>query len=123
MEHGINKHVTEMTEETQDDHIDYIGECTGKFVANARLKQTSMTTTSSSTTALPYHLRVWIDMEPGPYDKSCFKVSKKDDQIASTRSFSSSRRRRSTNVSFIIYVFSVLVNSNIAELLAKRRWS
>ena len=26
---GINKCVTEMTEETQDDHIDYIGECTG----------------------------------------------------------------------------------------------
>ena len=30
---GINKYVKEMTEETQDDHIDYIGECTGKPVA------------------------------------------------------------------------------------------
>ena len=29
---GINKYETEMTEETQDDHIDYIGECTGKCV-------------------------------------------------------------------------------------------
>ena len=27
---GINKYVTEMTEEAQDDHIDYIGESTGK---------------------------------------------------------------------------------------------
>ena len=31
--HGINKYVTEMTEETQEDHIDYIGECTRKPVA------------------------------------------------------------------------------------------
>ena len=36
-----------------------------------------MTTTSSSTITLPYHLRVWIDVEPGPYDKGCFEVSKK----------------------------------------------
>ena len=28
---GLNKYVTEMTEETQDDHNDYIGECTGKM--------------------------------------------------------------------------------------------
>ena len=70
---GRNKYVTEMSEKTQDDHIDYIGECTGKPVARARPKQTSMTTTSSSTTTLPYHLRVWIDVEPGPYDKNCSK--------------------------------------------------
>ena len=74
---GRNKYVTEMTEETQDNHIDYIGECTGKLVTKARPKQTSIPTTSSSTTTLPYHLRVWIDLEPGPYDKSCFEVSKK----------------------------------------------
>ena len=85
---GITKYVTEMIEDTQHDHIDYIGECTGKLVAGARPKQTSTTTTSSSTTTLPYHLRVWIDVEPGPYDKSCFEVSKKDDQVASTRFFS-----------------------------------
>ena len=36
---GINKYVTDMTEETQDDHIDHIGECTGKLVAKARRKQ------------------------------------------------------------------------------------
>ena len=34
-----NKYVTEMTEETQDDHIDHIGDSTGKLVAKARPKQ------------------------------------------------------------------------------------
>ena len=58
-------------------NIDYIGDSAGKPVAKARPKQTSMTITSSSTTTLPYHLRVWIDVEPGPYDKSCFEVSRK----------------------------------------------
>ena len=33
---GTNKLVTEMTEETPDDHIDYIGECTGKPVAKTK---------------------------------------------------------------------------------------
>ena len=36
-----------------------------------------MTTTSSPTVTLPYHQREWIDVEPGPYDKGCFEVSKK----------------------------------------------
>ena len=65
-------------------------------------------------------------MEPGPFGKSCFEVSEKDDQIASTRFFSTSTRRRSsriqnlgTDVSFRIDVFSVLVNSHMAELFAK----
>ena len=93
---GINEYVTEMTEETQDDHIDYIRERTGILVAKATPKQISIPTTSASPTALPYHLRVEIDVEPGQYDKSCFEVSKKDDQIASTRQFSTSRRRRSS---------------------------
>ena len=30
-----------------------------------------------STTTLLHYLRVWIDVEPGPHDKSCFAVSKK----------------------------------------------
>ena len=63
---GINKYVTEMTEETQDDHFDYSGESTGKLVAKARPKQTSIPTTSLPTTTLPYHQREWIDVEPGP---------------------------------------------------------
>ena len=48
---------------------------TGKLVAKARPKQTSMPTTSP-TVALPYHQRDWVDVEPGQYDKS-FEVSKK----------------------------------------------
>ena len=66
----INTYVTEMTEETfQDDHIDYIGESTGKLVAKARPKETSIPTTSSSTSTLPCHQREWIDVEPEPFDK------------------------------------------------------
>ena len=33
--------------------------------------------TTSSTTTLPYHQRDWIDVEPGPFDKKRFEVSKK----------------------------------------------
>ena len=62
---GINKYVTEMTELTQDDHIDHTGESTGKLVAKERPKQTS-TPTTSSTTTLPCDQRDCIDVEPGP---------------------------------------------------------
>ena len=66
-----NKQIRDGDDEgTQDDHNGYIGEPAGKLVATARPKQTS-------TTTLPYHLRVWIDVEPGPYDKRCFELSKK----------------------------------------------
>ena len=53
----IDKWVTEMTEETQENHIDDIGDSTGKLVAKARLKQTPMPTTSSPTVTLRYDLR------------------------------------------------------------------
>ena len=55
-----------------------------------------------------------------------FRSFQEDNQIASKRSFSTSRRRRSriqnlgTDVSFRIYVFPALVNSSMAELLAKK---
>ena len=52
-------------------------ENTGKLVAKARQKQTSIPTTSSPTVTLPDHLREWIDVEPAQYDKSCFEVSEK----------------------------------------------
>ena len=77
---GINKYVTDMTEETQDDHIDDIGECTGKFVAKARPKQASMPTTSSPTVTPAYHQRDWIDVEPGPYDTIFQNFEKKTEQ-------------------------------------------
>ena len=65
-----NKCVTEMTEETQEDHIDHIGDRKGKLVAKARPKQTSIPTTSSPTVTLPCDQREWIDVEPGQCDKS-----------------------------------------------------
>ena len=74
---GIDKDVTEMTEETQNEHIEYIGESAGEPVAKARPKQTSTPTTSSSTVTLPYNQRDWSDVETGPFDRSCFDVPKK----------------------------------------------
>ena len=122
---GINKYVTEMSEETQENHLDDNGDCTGKLVAGAKPKQTSIPTTSSSTATLPLHMRDWIAVEPGPHDKGCFEVSRK--MIRLLRHDPSVLRSRiqslGTDVSFRIYVFSALVNSSIAEVLAKRRRS
>ena len=70
---GINKYVTEMSEET---HIKDIGESTEKPVAKARPKQTPSSMLSSSTIPVPCHERTWIDVEPGRFDKSCLEVSK-----------------------------------------------
>ena len=70
---GINKYVTEMSEETQ---IEDIGESTEKPVAQARPKQTPSSTFSSTTIPVPYHERKRIDVEPGRFDKSFLEVSK-----------------------------------------------
>ena len=74
---GTNKYVTEMTEETKEDDIDYIGDSTWKLGAKARPNQTSMSTSSCQRVKIPYLMRLWIDVEPGEYDKGCFEVSKK----------------------------------------------
>ena len=74
---GINKYVTEMTEETQENHIDEIGDSTGKLITKARPKQTPSPTSSFPTITLPYHQRQWIDVEPGKFDKNSVEVSKK----------------------------------------------
>ena len=73
----INKHVTEMTEETQEDHVENIGDSTEKLVANARPKQHINDDDIFSNGYVTFHQREWIDVEPGQYDKSCFEVSKK----------------------------------------------
>ena len=83
-------------------------------------KQTSTPTTTSMTT-LPYDRRDWIDVEPGPFDKSCSEVSKKMIRLLRQRRRNSRIQNLGTDVSFRIYVFSALVNSSMAELLAKRR--
>ena len=63
---------------------------------------------------------------PGRSAQAFSNCQKKNDQIASTLSFSTSRRRRSiriqglgTDVSFGIYVFQAMVNYDMAECLAK----
>ena len=74
---GRNKNVTEMSEETQENHIDDIGDSTGKPVAKVRPKQTPRPTSSFPTTTLPYHQRQWIDVEAGKFEKSSIEVSKR----------------------------------------------
>ena len=96
---GINKHVTEMTKETQDEHIT-LEKNTRKPVAKTRPKQTSIPTTSL-TASLPYNQRDRIAVEPSPIDKSCFDVSK---QLSNYQNLG-------TDVSFRICVCCVLVNS------------
>ena len=67
----------------------------GKLVVKARPKQTSMPTTSSPTVTLPYYVGVWIDVEAGSLRQELFRSVEKDDQVASTRSVSTTRRTRS----------------------------
>ena len=76
-------------------------------------------------TTLLSHPREWIDVEPGPFDKSCFQVSKK--MIRLLRHDPSVLRGEDGAVEFRILaqmfrpVFSALVYSSMAELLAKGR--
>ena len=122
MVNGINKYVEEMSNETQENRTDDIGDSTRRLVANARPKQTPRPTSSSPTVILPYHHRKWIDVEPGKFDKSFFEVSKQMTRLLRHSSYSTSRRRRSSriqnlgsDVSFRIYFFSVMVNLNMAD--------
>ena len=64
---GINKYVTEMSEET---HIEDIGASRRKPVSKARPKQTPSSTLSSTAIPLPCHERKWIGVEPARFDKS-----------------------------------------------------
>ena len=76
---GINKYMTEMSEET---HVESIGEkSTGKLLAMARSRQTSNSTLSL--VSIPYHERKWIDVEPGTFDPNCLEIEI-DDHIAAT---------------------------------------
>ena len=125
---GINKYVTKMSEEFQQNQIDDMGDSTGQPVAKATPKQTPSSMLSSATVTLPYHQRGWIDVEPAKYDESCFEVSKK--MIRLLRHDPSVLREEDGAVELRILapasfkiVFFALVNSNMTELLAKRRWS
>ena len=74
-----NKYVTEMTEETQENLIDDIGDSTGKPVAEAGPKQASIPTTSSPTVTLPYHQRRVDRRRTRAVRQKLFRCVKKDD--------------------------------------------
>ena len=81
----------------------------------ARPKQTS-TPTTSPTTALPYDQRDLIDVEPGPFDKSCSEVSKK--MIRLLRHDSSVPREEDAAVEF-----RILAQMFHSEFTSSQDWS
>ena len=93
MVNGINKFVTEMSDETQENRTDDIGDSTWRFFAKARPKQTPRPTSSSPTITLPYHQRKWIDAEPGKFDKSVFEVSQQMTKLLLHSSYSTSEKK------------------------------
>ena len=81
---GLDKYVTDMSEETQENHTDDIGDNTERPFVKARPKQTpSRHSTVSS-----------AEME---FDKKLKRSVETDDQIASTWPYRTSRRRRSSS--------------------------
>ena len=69
---GINKYVTETSEEIL---VASVGErSTGHLVAKARPQPTP--TLTLSLVSIPYYERGWIDIEPGIFNHGCFGVSK-----------------------------------------------
>ena len=69
---GINKYVTETTEEITVASVENGG--TGKLVAKAKPRQ--MPTLTLTPVSIPYRERKWIDVDPGKYSQGCFEVSK-----------------------------------------------
>ena len=73
---GLNQYETEMSEETQENRKDNSGASAARPAANARPKQTSLPMSSSPRVTMPFHVRFWIDVEPGECDPRSFEVSK-----------------------------------------------
>ena len=127
---GLNKYVTEMSKEMQEHRKDEIGASAGRLAAKARTKQTPLPMSSFPRVTMPFRVREWIDVEPGEYDENSFEVSKKMTRLL-RHGLSVLREEDGTvdikifgtDVCFKIRVFSALVNSNMAELFARRRWS
>ena len=69
---GINKYVTETTEEIVAASVG--DKSTGKLVAKARPRRTP--TFTLSPVSFPYRERKWIDIESGKFSQGCFEVSK-----------------------------------------------
>ena len=72
---GLNKDVTEMSEETQEHRNDEIGDSAVRPAEKVRPKQT-MPMPSFPRVTVPFRMRKWIDVSPGVYDQSSSEVSK-----------------------------------------------
>ena len=70
---GINKYVTETSEEIPTENVD-LCISTGKPVAKAKPRPKPVV--NLSTNSVLVHERVWIDIDPQPFDHSCFVVYK-----------------------------------------------
>ena len=108
---GLNMYVTEMPDHKPDDEQenrdDTSGVSAGRLDAEARPKQTSLST-SSSRNQIPQ----WIDVEPEKYDHHSFVVAKRMNRYL---------RHDTTILRNLAPMFSPMVNTNKAELFAKRR--
>ena len=107
-----HKYVTEMSEEI---HNESVGEkSTAKPVAKAGPQQTS--NSALFFVSIPYHERKWIDVEPWTkileVAKFMIGLLRRDDSV------SSKIPRSGSNLCFKGFVFSALVNSNMAKLFA-----
>ena len=69
---GINKYVTETSEEIPVTSVENRG--TGKLVA--KVKPRPKLALTLSRVSIPLRERKWIDVNPGAYSHGCFEVSK-----------------------------------------------
>ena len=90
----------------------------------ARPRQTSNSTLSL--VSIPYHERKWVDVEPGTFDRNCLEVSKlmirllrHDDTVDREEDGAA----RFEDLASIFRSRNASTSQNMAELLAKRRWS
>ena len=72
MVNGINKYVTETSEEIPIENVELFMS-TGKLVAKVKSKPKSFVNSSVN---VPVRERKWRDIGPQPFDRSCFEVSK-----------------------------------------------
>ena len=78
---GLNKHVTEMSEEKHEHRDDAKGARAGQPAAKTRPKQTSLPMSSSLRAKIPFNKREWIDVGPGEYDQHSFDVAMKMNRL------------------------------------------
>ena len=70
---GINKYVTETSEELPTENVDLFIS-TGRLVAKATPRPKPVVNCSSN--PVPLNQRKWIDIDAQPFDHSCLEVSK-----------------------------------------------